>query len=180
MLTLTSFTTFRWRNVFTRPNASRPILRAFRLPAGAGTLFVLLGDASRRRPRLVLVALRVEDRLHAALRPRLDLAAVVGEEHHDPLPGHDVVLLPHFRVADEQELLVVVVVFRPLGGAGAAVLGDDLHVAGRDDPEDPLALVVEVDLHPVRGLDRVLLLGDDIPREYDETFLLDSIHPLRN
>src|SRR5438093_243647 len=64
----------------------------------------------------------------------------------------DVVLLPHLGVAEQQKPLLVVVVLGPTRRAGSTVLGHDLHVPRRDDAQHALALVVQVDLHPISRL----------------------------
>src|SRR4029077_5572840 len=169
MSRLTRLTTTRLRNRLRRPWAIRPSTDASRALSR-----YRLGAGGRPVP-----GLGVEDRLHALLLAPLDDAAVLGEEDRDPLAGHHVVVAPHPRVADQHHPLLGVVVLGALRGPAAAVAGDDAHVAGGDGAHDAVALVVEVDLHPVGPLGGAVLGGHHVAGEHHQAFLLDVLELVR-
>src|SRR4029453_14444514 len=137
------------------------------------------GRLGGRRGAVLVRVARVEDALHTPLLATLGDRSVLGEIDDDALPADDVVLLPHARVADQHDALLEVVVLGALGGAGPAVLRDDAPVARRDGPEDPVTLLVQVDLHPVRVLHRAVLPGDDVAGEDDQALLPEPLHLVR-
>src|SRR5260370_1077137 len=165
MSRLTRLTTTRLRNRLRRPWAIRPSTSASR---------ALSGRRLGARGGLVL-GLGVEDRLDPLLLAALDEAAVLREVDRDPLAGHHVVVAPDPRVADQHHALLGVVVLGALGGAAAAVPRDDAHVAGGDGTHDPVALVVEVDLHAVGPLGGAVLGGHHVAGEHHQAFLLDVL-----
>src|SRR4029077_16898769 len=115
------------------------------------------------------------DRLDPLLLAALDEAAVLREGDRDPLAGQHLVVPPDPRVADQHHALLGVVVLGALRGAAAAVPRDDAHVAGGDGAHDPVALVVEVDLHAVGPLGRAVLGGHHVTGEHPQPFLLDVL-----
>src|SRR3989449_6625904 len=127
----------------------------------------------------LLLVLREEHALHPLLAPALHDRAVLRQEDRDALAAHDVVLLPHARVAEEDDALLEVVVFGASRGAGAAVARDDAHRARGYGPENAVAVLVEVDLHAIGVLHGVVLAGDDVAGEDHERFLAEALHLVR-
>src|SRR5438445_4832755 len=124
----------------------------------------------------LLLVLWVEQALHP---PALHDRAVLRQEDRDALAAHDVVLLPHARVAEEDDALLEVVVFGASCGAGAAVARDDAHRARGHGPENAVAVPVEVDVHAIGVLHGVVLAGDDVAGEDHERFLAEALHLVR-
>src|SRR5207302_1219755 len=138
--------------------------------------------APRRRLAVVLggvVLLRIEDALDALLLAALHDRAVLRHVDGDRVAGHDVVVLPDPRVADEHHALVEVEVLGALRRAGAAVLGDDADRAGGDRSHHPVALFIHVDLDPIGVLDRVVSPGHDVAAEDDQARLAETLHLVR-
>src|SRR2546426_4617101 len=127
----------------------------------------------------LLLVLREEHALHPLLAPALHDRAVLRQEDRDALAAHNVVLLPHARVAEEDDALLEVVVFGASRGAGAAVARDDAHRARGHGPENAVAVLVEVDLHAIGVLHGVVLAGDDVAGEDHERFLAEALHLVR-
>src|SRR3989454_8061799 len=119
---------------------------------------------------LVLVA-GIEDRLDPLLLATLDDGPVLRDEERDRVAGHDVVLFPDPGVADEHHPLLEVEVLRALRRPGPAVFGDDPDAPGRDRSQNPVSLLVEVDLDPVGVLDGVVPACHDVAAEDDEVLL---------
>src|SRR5256886_6024698 len=90
--------------------------------------------------------------------------------------AHDVVVLPDARVADEDHALLEIEVLGTDGRGRATVTRDDAHAARRDGPQHAVALLGEIDLHPIGVLDRVVLPGDDVAGEDDQAFLPQPLH----
>src|SRR5258705_1940091 len=166
----TESTTLRLLNHFSRPCATRPSMsvRAHFRRASRGRLAVLLA-----------VLLRVEDALDPLLLAAFHDRAVLGDVDRDRVARDDVVVLPDPRVADEHDALVEVEVFGALSRAGAAVLGDDPHGSGRDRPQNPVALLVHVDLDPVGVLHGVVPARNDVAAEDDQAGLAEPPHLVR-
>src|SRR5438093_5066057 len=165
-------TTFRLLNHFTSPCATSPSIPQSR-PVSWRTArrACALGRAS-------CPLAGISDGLHAFLGPALHHRAVLREVDRDGVAAHDVVVLPDAGVAEQDHALLEVEVLGALGRGGAAVARDDADAARRDGAEHAVALLVEVDLHPVRVLDRVVLPGDDVTGEDDEALLAQPLHPV--
>src|SRR5205823_7446253 len=104
-------------------------------PRGGGGLAVL-GLVVLGLVVLGLVVLGIEHGLHALLPAALHHRAVLRQEDRDSLPAHHVVLLPHARVAEQDDALLEIVVLGAAGGAGPAVPRDDADGAGGHGPHD--------------------------------------------
>src|SRR3989304_1410435 len=170
MSKLTVSTTRRGPKRLSSPWAIKPSMVGSRAREGARHL---------RPVAPALLRFRVEHGFYALLVAALDDAPLLGQVDRDPVARHDVVLLPHPGGADEHHALLGVVVFGPLRGADAAVLGDDPDVAHRDRPDDAITLRVQVDLRPVGVLDRIVLARPHVAGEDDEAFLLHPLHLVR-
>src|SRR3990172_2232426 len=170
MSKLTVSTTRRGPKRLSNPWAIKPSMVGSRAREGARHL---------RPVAPAFLRFRVEHGFYALLVAALDDAPLLGQVDRDRVARHDVVLLPHPGEADEHHALLGVVVFGPLGGADAAVLGDDPDVAHRDRPDDAVALLVQVHLRPVGVLDRVVLARHHVAGEDDQAFLLQALHLVR-
>src|SRR3990167_7768740 len=162
-------TTLRCLNHFISPWATRPsTARRSSVPAVA--------CRALRAPIRGLAFARVEDGLHALLLAALDDRAILREINRDRVSAHEVVVLPHPGTPEQQHALLEIRVLGAPCGGGAAILGDDPHGPRRHRALDTLALLVEIDLHALGVLHRVVLAGDDVAREDDQALLAETLH----